>query len=186
MHLWVRAATQAASVPIVASFNRTHPGLKVELTAIPDTQYVTKLSTAIRGRSVPDVVDIDDINSTLLGLSRGTHRHHAVGEKLPYLTKLSPAHLNLATYHGRIYAVPFAADISALYYNKKLFQQAGLDPAKPPTNLDQVLADARAITKLGHGIKGLSFGGDSPGIMGFTGLPSMWASKNTCSTVTSA
>jgi multiple sugar transport system substrate-binding protein len=179
VHLWVRAATQAASVPIVTSFNKSHPGLKVELTAIPDTQYVTKLSTAIRGRLVPDVVDIDDINSTLLAYHDALTDITALAKKLPYLHQLSPAHLNLATYRGRIYAVPFAADISALYYNKKLFRQAGLDPAKPPTSLDQVLTDARAINKLGHGIKGFSFGGDSPGIMGFTGLPSIWATKNT-------
>jgi multiple sugar transport system substrate-binding protein len=178
VRLWVRAATQAASVPIVESFNKTHPGLKVDLTAIPDTQYVTKLATAIRGRSVPDVVDIDDINSTLLAYHDALTDITTLAKKLPYLDKLSPAHLNLATYRGRIYAVPFAADISALYYNKKLFKQAGLDPAKPPRTLDEVLTDARAITKLGHGVKGFSFGGDSPGIMGFTGLPSMWASKN--------
>jgi hypothetical protein len=32
----------------------------------PDTQYVTKFATAVRGRDVPDVIGIDDINSTLL------------------------------------------------------------------------------------------------------------------------
>jgi multiple sugar transport system substrate-binding protein len=178
VQLWVRAATQAASAPIVASFNKSHPGLKVVLTAIPDTQYVTKLSTAIRGRSVPDVVDIDDINSTLLAYHDALTDITPLAKKLPYLKQLSPGHLNLATYRGKIYAVPYAADISVLYYNKKLFQQAGLDPAKPPTSLDEVLTDARAVNNLGHGIKGFSFGGNSPGIMGFTGLPSVWASKN--------
>jgi multiple sugar transport system substrate-binding protein len=178
VQLWVRAATQAASAPIVASFNKSHPGLHVVLTAIPDTQYITKLSTSIRGRSVPDIVDIDDINSTLLAYHDALTNITPLARKLPYLKQLSPGHLNLATYQGRIFAVPYAADISVLYYNKKLFQQAGLDPAKAPTSLDEVLTDARAITKLGKGIKGFSFGGDSPGIMGFTGLPSVWASKN--------
>jgi multiple sugar transport system substrate-binding protein len=178
VQLWVRAATQAASAPIVASFNKSHPDLQVVLTAIPDTQYITKLSTAIRGRSVPDVVDIDDINSTLLAYHEALTDITPLAKKLPYLHQLSPGHLNLATYGGKIYAVPYAADISVLYYNKKLFTQAGLDPDKPPTSLDEVLTDARAVNKLGHGVKGFSFGGDSPGIMGFTGLPSVWASKN--------
>jgi multiple sugar transport system substrate-binding protein len=178
VNLWVRAATQAASAPIVASFNKTHPGLKVEMTAIPDAQYITKLATAIRGRSVPDVVDVDDINSTLLAYHEALTDITPLVDALPYKHELSPAHLNLATYQNHVYGVPFAADISVLYYNKTLFRRAGLDPAKPPTSLDEVLTDARAITKLGQGVKGFSFGGDSPGIMGFTALPSVWASKN--------
>ncbi len=176
--LWVRAATQALSAPIVASFNKSHPGLKVELTAIPDTQYITKLSTAIRGRSVPDVVDVDDINSTLLAYHDALTDLTSLAKGLPFFDQLSPGHLNLATYQNKIYAVPYAADVSALYYNKQLFQKAGLDPAHAPSTLAEVLTDARAITKLGSGVKGFSFGGNSPGIMGFTGLPSVWASGN--------
>lgn len=176
VHLWVRAATQALSLPIVASFNKSHPNLKVELTAIPDTQYITKLATAIRGRSVPDVVDVDDINSTLLAYHEALTDLTPLANRLPYLKQLSPGHLNLATYQNRIYAVPYAADVSALYYNKTLFQKAGLDLNKPPSTLAEVLTDARAITKLGGGVKGFSFGGNSPGIMGFTALPSVWAS----------
>ena len=176
VELWVRAATQAASAPIVAAFNKTHKNVQVHLTAIPDTQYVTKLATAIRGRAVPDVVDIDDINSTLLAYHEALTDITALVNALPFKDKLSPAHLNLATYHGRHYAVPYTADISVLYYNKTLFRRAHI--AKPPTTLDEVLADARAITKLGDGIKGISFGGDSPGIVGFTTQPSVWASKN--------
>ena len=178
VNLWVRAATQAASAPIVAAFNKSHPNLTVKLTAIPDTQYVTKLATAIRGRSVPDVVDVDDINSTLLAYHEALTDITPLVNRLPYKDKLSPAHLRLATYNGRNYGVPYAADISVLYYNKTLFAKAGLDPAEPPRTLDEVLTDARAINKLGNGVKGFSFGGDSPGIMGFTGLPSVWASKN--------
>lgn len=176
VQLWVRAATQVLSAPIVANFNKTHPGLKVELTAIPDTQYITKLSTAIRGRSVPDVVDVDDINSTLLAYHEALTDLTSLAKGLPYFDQLSPGHMNLATYQNKIYAVPYAADVSALYYNKELFRKAGLDPAKPPSTLADVLADASTITKLGGGVKGFSFGGNSPGIMGFTSLPSVWAS----------
>ncbi len=141
VELWVRAATQAASAPIVAAFNKTHKDLQVHLTAIPDAQYVTKLATAIRGRAVPDVVDIDDINSTLLAYHEALTDITPLVDSLPFKKELSPAHLNLATYHGRHYAVPYAADISVLYYNKTLFRRAHI--AKPPTTLDQVL-DRRA------------------------------------------
>jgi multiple sugar transport system substrate-binding protein len=175
VELWVRAATQQFSAPIVAAFNKAHPGLTVHLTAIPDTQYVTKLATAIRGRNVPDVVDIDDINSTLLAYHQALTDITPLVNKLPYKDQLSPAHLALATYQKRNYAVPYAADLSLLFYNKTLFKRAGLDPAEPPHTLAQTLTAAQKITALGHGVKGLSFGGNNPGIMGFTLLPSVWA-----------
>jgi len=178
VQLWVRAATQALSAPIVAKFNATHPELNVVLTAIPDGQYVTKLATAIRGRNVPDVVDVDDINSTLLAYHDALTDITELVRPLPYLAKLSPGHLNLATLNDRIYALPYAADVSVLHFNKTLFTKAGLDPTKPPSSLTEVVTAARAINKLGGGVKGISFGGNSPGIMGFTGLPSVWASKD--------
>ena len=178
VQLWVRAATQAGSAPIVARFNKSHPHLKVVMTAIPDTQYVTKFATAVRGRSVPDVVDVDDIFSTLLAFHKSLTDIGPLVDKLPYRSRLSKAHLDLARFGDGVYGVPYLADISLLYYNKTLFRRAGLDPDKPPTTLAELLRDARRINALGKGVSGFSFGGNSPGIMGFTGLPSVWSSRN--------
>jgi multiple sugar transport system substrate-binding protein len=85
--------------------------------------------------------------------------------------------LTLGEHDGRYYSLPFSSDISLLYYNKALFKRAGLNPNDPPHTMIQVIKDARAITKLGHGIKGYSFGGDSAGLYGFTEVPSAWAQK---------
>ena len=40
---------------------------------------------------------------------------------------------------GQYYAVPTAVRSLALFWNKKLFTEAGLDPAKPPQTLDELL-----------------------------------------------
>ncbi|HET6743835.1 MAG TPA: hypothetical protein VFH76_33080, partial [Kribbella sp.] len=65
VQVWCRAATQSGLTDLVKKFNASQDRLTVELTPVLDAQYVTKLATAIRGRSVPDLVDIDDINSML-------------------------------------------------------------------------------------------------------------------------
>jgi multiple sugar transport system substrate-binding protein len=46
---------------------------------------------------------------------------------------------------GHIYGVPTEAYGVGLQYNRTLFQQAGLDPDKPPTTWDEVRADAKQI-----------------------------------------
>ena len=48
---------------------------------------------------------------------------------------------------GRYYAVPTAVRSLSLFWNKKLFAEAGLDPAKPPQTLDELLDMARKLTK---------------------------------------
>jgi multiple sugar transport system substrate-binding protein len=175
--VWCRAATAPATQLIAQRFNASHTGLKIKVNPIPDAQYITKVATAIRANDVPDLLDLDDINSTLLATHDALTDLTPLINALPYMKRLSPAHLNLATLNGRNYAVPFAADVSMLFYNKALFRRAGI--TKPPTSLDIALADARKINALGGGVKGFSFGGDSPGIMGFTALPDVWAAHTT-------
>ena len=62
-----------------------------------------------------------------------------------------------------------------LWYNKTLFKEAGLNPNDPPTTYAQILSDAQAINKLGHGISGSTFAGDCQGCLGFTVQPGIWA-----------
>ena len=45
--------------------------------------------------------------------------------------------------------MPFNVSNPVLYYNKKAFQQAGLDPEKPPTTLDEVAPTSQKIVDTG-------------------------------------
>ena len=73
----------------------------------------------------------------------------------PYLeasTRISkadilPHPLDLCTYEGKIYGIPFWQDAVQLYYNKDLLQQAGLDPEAPPRDWPALAAAAKAIVK---------------------------------------
>jgi multiple sugar transport system substrate-binding protein len=75
--------------------------------------------------------------------------------------------------------VPLYADVSALFYNKDLFRQAGLDPEKPPTSLSEIREYADKITALGGDVKGYFLPGSCAGCNIFTVGPLMWASGAT-------
>jgi multiple sugar transport system substrate-binding protein len=49
-------------------------------------------------------------------------------------------------YKGGIYALSFDTDTRALWYNKDIMEEAGLDPETPPTNLDELKAATEALT----------------------------------------
>jgi multiple sugar transport system substrate-binding protein len=66
--------------------------------------------------------------------------------------------------------------VSVLAWNKDLFKQAGLDPDKAPTSLDEIHADAKKIRALGSDIYGYYFAGSCPGCNIFVTSPMMVAS----------
>ena len=65
-----------------------------------------------------------------------------------------PTALAAVTAGKTLYGLPTGNYTQGLIINRKLFQQAGLDPDQPPTTWAEVEADAKAITKLGNGIYG--------------------------------
>ena len=160
---------------LVKKFNATHPNLKVVLSETSPNQDTTKLATAIRVHAVPDVVGLNDIDvpqfSRLGALMDLTPYVNA----LPYKKYLSPGHLALGVYNSKYYGVPYLGDLSVLWYNKKLFSQAGLDPNKPPTSFAEILADAKKIQALGGGISGFAMAGNCQGCLGFVMEPDLFA-----------
>jgi ABC-type glycerol-3-phosphate transport system substrate-binding protein len=173
--MWCRGATAAGVQVAVDRFHAAQSRLHIDLTPVPDAQYVTKLATAIRGRHVPDLVDIDDINSQLF-IYRGVFTDLTpLVQALPYRSSLSPGHMRLATRGGRCYGVPYLADNSALWYNKELLDKAGVDPADAVTSFDGLLDAARRVRRLGSDVYGWSIAGNSAGILGFVVQPHVWA-----------
>jgi len=175
--VWSRSATQTGMQSIIDRFHKAQSAIRVELTPVLDGQYVTKLATAIRGGEVPDLVDMDDINSSLF-IYRNTFTDLTeVVNRLPYRDKLSPGHLGLASIGDRIYGVPFLADNSLLWLNTELFEKAGVDPDAATQSLE-TLADALPrLTSKKDGVYSWSFPGNGQGALGFTFLPHIWAQK---------
>jgi len=54
-------------------------------------------------------------------------------------------------YKGGIYALSFDTDTRALWYNKTLMAEAGVDPETPPENLDQLFEMMETLTVRGAG-----------------------------------
>jgi multiple sugar transport system substrate-binding protein len=175
LQMWGRADDSAFLPQLVKSYNSTHKNVQVKLTLIPDAQVTQKFGAAASGGSGPDIVSLDIATVPQYATSGWLENITTKAKALSYYKELSPSHLNLATSKGKLYALPFTADVAVLYYNKGLFTKAGLDPNSPPTTWAQVRADAKTITEKDAGDTGYYFAGACAGCMAFGLLPYVYA-----------
>lgn len=146
---------------LVARFNATHAAIHVNTLDNVDYQ---KVLTAISGGTPPDVAE-------LFSDYLGTFANNGVIQPLDRLSTgaginlsaFSARALNAAHYNGKLYGIPYMNDALALYWNKDIFKQAGLDPNRPPQTLSQLATMARKLEKIGPGGKILRLGVDPKG-----------------------
>src|SRR6185437_15861558 len=98
--------------------------------------------------TLPTVFEVPFTDARTLGENGQLADLTSYVKKLPYYSKYNPAVLSEGTTSkGKIVALPKGAYAQALHYNRKLFQQAGLNPNKPPTTWGQVISDAKIIAQ---------------------------------------
>ncbi|MFI7634972.1 ABC transporter substrate-binding protein [Nonomuraea sp. NPDC049400] len=176
--MWTRAATQAQSERLVQAYNSSHKNIQVKLTVIPTDNYQPRIAAAAGAKQLPDVFAADVIfvpNYTSQGLFMDVTDRIA---KLSFKDGLAPSHMKLGTLDGKQYTLPHTLDLSVWFWNKDLYQKAGLDPEKGPKSLKEFAQQATTIQqKLGKDgkVHGTFFGGNCGGCYVFTFWPSVWA-----------
>ena len=95
---------------------------------------VPKLAQAIASGEVPDLMGIDLIYGPQFEAAGQLEDITDMIKDWPELKTASPGHMKVSTYEGRLYGVPLYADVSVLYWNKRLFKAAGLDPEVGPAS----------------------------------------------------
>ena len=180
MEMWERTGGNSGMTDaLIAAWNEKNPDRKINLTYIPHAEMVPKIAQAMASGEVPDLMGMDLIYAPQFEAAGQLEDITDLIGDDPTLATASPGHMAVSTYEGRLYGVPLYADVSALFWNKDLFRQAGLDPEKPPTSLAEIREYADKITALGGDVKGYFLPGSCAGCNIFTVGPLMWASGAT-------
>lgn len=125
-----------------ADFAEKHPDVEVEFVAQPFDQYYNLLGTAIQSGEGPDVMmfngggQLRDRTDALLPLD------DYVAEDMERL-----AGWEAFSAEGAVYAAPVTLQGHPIYYNKDLYERAGLDPEAPATTWDDLVDDCGAIAE---------------------------------------
>ncbi|WP_040166694.1 extracellular solute-binding protein [Microbacterium gorillae] len=143
----------------VDAFNKAHPDEKLEVSFIQNDAYKTKIRTAIGAGQAPTLI---------YGWGGGTLKSYVdagqvedltgfMGEHPEIKDKLFPGVFDAATIDGKIYAMPInGVQPVVLYYNKKLFSDAGV---QPPKTWDDLMAAVKTFNA--KGIAPISLAGQS-------------------------
>jgi multiple sugar transport system substrate-binding protein len=136
---------------------------------------VPKLAQAIASNQAPDLLGMDLIYAPQFESAGQLYDVTDLIGSDPALKTASPGHMKVSTYQDRLYGVPLYADVSVLFWNKDLFRQAGLDPERGPTNMQEIHDMAAKVNQLGNGVHGFYLPGNCAGCNIFTVGPYIWA-----------
>lgn len=174
--LWTRAPLERQANLLVDAYNESHEN-QVELTVVPNDDYVAKVGAAAGSNSLPDLFAADIVyvpNWVQQGLFQDISANI---DALPFKDSINEGHLSAGTYEDKEYVLPFVLDLSMLFWNKDLFAEAGLDPEKAPATMAEFAEAAKAIQALNKpDTYGTATGFNCGGCLVFTWFPSIWAS----------
>ncbi|MET9340768.1 sugar ABC transporter substrate-binding protein [Nonomuraea sp. NPDC003804] len=132
---------QTSAEKIIAAFQQANPNVTVKLEITPWDQYWTKLQTAASGGATPDVFWMNSLNVRMYakgGIITPLEESKAQG--------LPPAVVDGYRYDGKLYGLPHNVSIPALWYDKKLFDAAGVAYPTADWTWDDVKAAAKKLT----------------------------------------
>jgi len=129
---------------LISQFNKTHPKIHVTSDPIPWDVLYAKLLPAFGAHKGPDLIGISSDNLPEYASKHVVQPLDSFFSNGVAKSTIVSSALNAGTYQGQVYGVPIESTPVLLYYNKKMFQTAGITSA--PTTWSEWAADAKKLT----------------------------------------
>jgi multiple sugar transport system substrate-binding protein len=158
---------------IVDDFNSANPNIKVTVETQPGAEYTQRLEAAASANKLPDVLALGYDQIPLLteeGIISPLDDFASTGGYGP--EKFPEAVWNASRWKDQQMGVPFDVHPMIMFYNKKLFKDAGLDPEAAPTDTASFEAAIKAVQDKTDA-DGLQMVASGPGANFLVGL--VWA-----------
>ena len=132
---------------LVDEFEAANPGVTVEITSLPWGQAFEIFATSVSSGNTPDVVEMPDRWLALYAANGALESLEPWLAEWDATASLTPRALEMARFvDDTAYMLPYGFYLRAMFYNKKLLAEAGID--SPPSTLEEFRAAAEAVSKL--------------------------------------
>ncbi len=141
VEIWVTELESTSNLeyfePLVDTYQQEHPGVTIQLEAIPVIDDVFGwLTTSLAAGESPSAFLID--SSVMYSLQENDMLRNLDG--LYITNEYLPNTIEMVTKEDSVWGVPLSTtSMLLLYYNKDLFTEIGFDPNNPPQNTDELL-----------------------------------------------
>lgn len=150
-HFWGSPVRHNAMRRVIAMCAQKLPNIKVTDIVKPFGDIWTdNLAAAAGGNGIPDVIvsnrpalPREAADGVYLSLQAWADRDNVRREQFYNWA------WDQGVYDNQIYGIPHETDVRVLFYNKNLFQQAGLDPNKPPATWAEIEQAASKLDRIG-------------------------------------
>jgi multiple sugar transport system substrate-binding protein len=137
---------------VCKTFNEKYPNLDAQETVIPGAELMTKLLSSVAAGNPPDMITIYSaihIPSLVEQDAILAFNDYGTDEEIAQAKEwFHPAVLDMGTYNGKIWGLSYWQQTACLGWNKRIFDEVGLDREKPPTSIDELDAMAEKLTKI--------------------------------------
>ncbi|MBO0781824.1 MAG: sugar ABC transporter substrate-binding protein, partial [Ktedonobacteraceae bacterium] len=165
---------------LISGYTKVNPSVKIQRTVIPFADLKQKLTQGAASGQLPDIVAIDNPDHSAFAsmgvLADLTSQVSAWGQSSQYFD----GPWKSTVWKDKNYGVPNNSNCLALFYNKDMFDKAGL---KPPTTLEEMHSVAQKLTK--NGVYGLSMSLVKSEEGTFQFLPFLWGAGADLNTIDS-
>jgi multiple sugar transport system substrate-binding protein len=154
--LWNKDQVSAYE-PVFKKFEEENPNINVEIQVTPWEQYWTKLETAATGSVLPDVFWMNGPNFIKYasnGILFSLDKYIKQGDT--DLKNYPKSLVNLYTFDDTSYAIPKDFDTIGLYYNKALFDAAGVSYPDDSWDWNDLIEAAEKLTDPEKGVWGIA------------------------------
>jgi multiple sugar transport system substrate-binding protein len=159
LNLWIFEGEDVFVPNLVKAFEAEHPNVKIEVTDIPEDNYVTKIDTALAAGKPPDIGYMYE--NTWMKAGRILPLDDTIAADGIDTSKYNQNAFSFCQLDGKTYCLGSYAGAIMLFYNKKLFDAAGIPypSATEPMTVDQYAALAKELTRSNSDLNKYVWGG---------------------------
>ncbi len=172
---WMGSWWQNDIPRVVEAFESTHPNRKLVIEPVPINGYLEKAITAVLGGSPPDVLSLD---ANFIAEMAGRNLLLPWDEQVKKLdlSDFNQGMVQASTVNGKMYAIPYRGASGVYFYNKTMFDQAGVPYPKEGWTYADMLDIAKKITVPGekYGV-GIAAALSDPANVFTSFAPVLWA-----------
>ncbi len=138
------------------AFEASHPGVTIEYVDVASQDYAVKTTTMLEGGDTSDVFMIKEIDNLINWQAQGFAAPLKDFDKDYDYSGFKGTEVNYAV-DGVQYAIPFRSDFWVLFYNKDLFDAAGVEYPTNDMTWDAYAELAKKLTDKEKGVYGTHY-----------------------------